>query len=254
MSTLSKENVLLQENDQNNNNNNNDNNNSNMNNNRNINFNVNNNNNEKNKLYSESFYSSNRSRSQRATGDNDSIRSVEVLSLTPSFMDIPGNNVSTKRKTRTGRDNMNGQIPVFNSNSQSTTSNLNVIQDVPQSVPRFSKMGSDDKFINSMSDPNVNPVIGTSMYDNFDSHVNNSNNNNNNNVYPISNNNMATNNDKDMFNNNSNNTNVGPNDMDMNNLYSSDMSPMNGLQFSSPPSQLLSEQGFADLDNFMSTL
>ena len=249
ISTLSKANVLLQENDQNNNHD------SNMNDNRNTNFNINSNNNEKSKLYAESFYPNNHSRNQRTNGDNDSVRSVEVLSLTPSFMDIPGNHVSTKRKARPGRDNMSGQIPISNSNTQSIASNMNFMQDVPQNVPRVSNMGSDDKFINNMADPNMNPVIGTSMYDNFDANANNgNNNNNNNNVYPISNNNMATNNDKNMFNNNTDITNTTPIDMDMNNLYSSGISPMNGLQLSSPPSQLLSEQGFADLDNFMSTL
>ncbi|KAG0672526.1 hypothetical protein C6P45_001990 [Maudiozyma exigua] len=241
MSTLSKANVLLQEKDQKNNNNNN---------------NHMNNNIEKNNIYNESFYPNDRSRSQRTAGDNDSVRSVEVLSLTPSFMDIPGNHINPKRKGRPGRDNMSSQVPISNSNTQSTNSNLNIMQDVPQTVPRFSNLNNEEKFINDMTDPHVNPVIGTTMYDNFDANMNNhiNSNNNHNNKYPMTNENMATNNNKNMFNNNTNNGNVSPNDMDMNNIYSSDLSPNDGLQFSSPPSQLLSEQGFADLDNFMSTL
>ncbi|SMN19088.1 similar to Saccharomyces cerevisiae YGL166W CUP2 Copper-binding transcription factor [Maudiozyma saulgeensis] len=217
------------------------------------------NHNEKGKLYTESFYPNERTRSQRTAGDNDSVRSVEVLSITPSFMDIPGNYMNAKRKTRPNRDGNNSVA------SLST-----------QNKPRSSSMDRNHRYIKNLVDSASNPVVGdaSAIYDGFDA-----NSNTNINRFPIMNsmiiddNNNNNNNNNDMFNQSNNNNNqincninningnatdnidnVNPNDVDMNNLYSSEASPVNTLQLSSPPSQLLSEQGFADLDNFLSTL
>jgi len=235
ISTLSKANVLLQEKN-------------------------NGNHIEKSKLYTESFYPNERTKSQRTTGDNDSIRSVEVLSLTPSFMDIPGSYTNAKRKTRPNREGNNGQIPISNSNNSAISS-------VFQNKQRSSSMDRNHRYIKNLADNTINPEVtdGGAIYDSFninsnmdvnkfpimnDTTIDDDDNNNNNT------NTNTTNNNNDMFNhnNNINNNNVNQNDVDTNNLYSSEASPVNALQFSSPPSQLLSEQGFADLDNFMSTL
>ena len=203
---------------------------------------------DKNKLYGDSFMSTERTKSQRTTSDADSVRSVEVLSLTPSFMDIPNNYMNSKRKARPNREQSNGQpIPI-------------------QNKPRSTSIDQNHKYTREAMNA-LNPMVGNSMYDAFDlpsdgnnNSVTSSNINNMGKYQPLNNSNNI---DAHMFNNNhilpndmiQNNMDISPSHtMDMNNLNSSEASPMNPIQFSSPPSQLLSEQGFADLDNFMSTL
>lgn len=171
----------------------------------------------------------NRFRDQKIMRDTDSVRSVEVLSLTPSFMDIPGNDVTMQRNAYLNRD----------------------VSSIPNGIndrPRSSSIDRNHKFFKG-SVNTINPMVVNSVSDVVDLGTNDLvqnyrvDDNINSGAFDCRNNNSNDIIDKNFDNNNSNNA-----------MKSSEPSPIDTMQFSSPPSQLLSEQGFADLDNFMSTL
>ncbi|CAH1833270.1 unnamed protein product [Saccharomyces cerevisiae] len=236
---------------------------------------------------------------------NDIGKGVEVLSLTPSFMDIPEKERETERSpssnyitdrpfTRKPRSssidvnhryppmapttvatspgalnnavasNLDNQLSLTSLNSQPSSianmmmdpSNLaeqSSIHSVPQSInsPRMPKTGSrQDKNIHTKKEERnpLNNMHDLSQLENVPDEMNQM-------FSPP----LKSMNRPDVIRENSSSSNFiiqgnsmistpsGRNDLP-------DTSPMSSIQTASPPSQLLTDQGFADLDNFMSSL
>lgn len=236
---------------------------------------------------------------------NDIGKGVEVLSLTPSFMDIPEKERETERSpssnyitdrpfTRKPRSssidvnhryppmapttvatspgalnnavasNLDDQLSLTSLNSQPSSianmmmdpSNLaeqSSIHSVPQSInsPRMPKTGSrQDKNIHTKKEERnpLNNIHDLSQLENVPDEMNQM-------FSPP----LKSMNRPDAIRENSSSSNFiiqgnsmistpsGRNDLP-------DTSPMSSIQTASPPSQLLTDQGFADLDNFMSSL
>ncbi|EHM99783.1 Haa1p [Saccharomyces cerevisiae x Saccharomyces kudriavzevii VIN7] len=239
------------------------------------------------------------------SSNNDIGKGVEVLSLTPSFMDIPEKERETERSpssnyitdrpfTRKPRSssidvnhryppmssaniaaspsalnntvasNLDDQLSLTSLNSQpSSIANMMMdssnmaeqssIHSVPQSInsPRMSKTGNrQDKNVQAKKEERnaLNSVQDFSQLENTPGDVNQM-------FSPP----LKTVNRPDAMRENSPSSNFI---FQGNGIISTpsarnelpDTSPMSSIQTASPPSQLLTDQGFADLDNFMSSL
>ena len=239
------------------------------------------------------------------SNSNDIGKGVEVLSLTPSFMDIPEKERETERSpssnyiadrpfTRKPRSssidvnhryppmpstnvatspsalnntvasNLDDQLSLTSLNSQPSSianmmmdpSNLaeqSSIHSVPPSInsPRMSKTGSrqDKNFQAKKEERNpLNSVQDLSLLENAPGELNQ--------MFSLPLKNM---NRPDAMRENSSSSNFiiqGNGTMSTPSARNElpDTSPMSSIQTASPPSQLLTDQGFADLDNFMSSL
>lgn len=236
---------------------------------------------------------------------NDIGKGVEVLSLTPSFMDIPEKERETERspssnyiadrpftrKPRSSSIDVNHRYPPMASTSVATspgalnnavTSNLddqlsltslnsqpssiaNMMMDpsnlaeqssihsVPQSInsPRMPKTGNrQDKNIHAKKEERypLNSIQDLSQLENAPDEMN-----------PMFSPPLKSMNRPDAMRENSSSSNFIIQGNSMISTPSArnelpDTSPMSSIQTASPPSQLLTDQGFADLDNFMSSL
>lgn len=263
----------------------------------------------------------------RNNNDSDSVRSVEVLSLTPSFMDIPdraSNDTDTSSNQESGRQNSNRQLqmqynqnqhihptsrqtahkdyrgeqsysqfkggngsasvktgsdPVLASGSVNTPEaiegKIKYFPDVitePGNIQRSEGNGSPDPIFNdqyirptqngkSTTQPNNNP-FSHSIEDRQDANNLLANfTDNKTQKFPDTKDfqifdQSASNNDVTNFNSNLDNNVINARNGTISPSMRFDgqtQSPLSSLQTASPPSQLLSEEGFAELDNFMTT-
>lgn len=184
---------------------------------------------------SHSVQQSNRGNSAANATSNDtqSIRSVGVLSLTPSFMDIPDYDSSTRRQKPSRKSMSNNHRP----RSSSLDRNHKYAKNSPGHInPNIMTTIDDGVSINSFqSHDTINPLVNIKELEHPDNFMINEN-----------------------YNNNENNINSFNTGGIQDIVENPDSSPIHSAEqatnLPSNTTQLLSEQGFADLDNFMSSL
>lgn len=176
--------------------------------------------------------------------DNDSVASVEVLSLMPSFMDIPENE-NDNRRLRKLRTNANANLPYSRQRSSSIDRNHKYPKNLHIATlnPTNINNSLDDRFsVNSFNQPETEIPRARSFL------VNNSSNTI---PSPKANSFQASmNHDPTNVYNVPNNENADDN---LTNMNTNEISTVLSQQTSSP-TELLSDQGFAELDNFLSNL